>query len=114
VLCVCNLGPPSEDPEDGLEEEVRGEIEAQGLGPCESCFVYQVAPAPVAAGQGPRVFLALSRAPAAAAAVQLLHGRRFGGRRACAYLFEEQRLAAWDLQPREEEVRLAAAMEEAP
>ncbi len=111
VLCVTNLGPPSEDPEDNLEDDVREEVEAQGLGPVESCFLYQVAPAPVPPGHGPRVFLALSRAPAAAAAVQLLHNRRFGGRRACAFLFEEQRLANWALHPTAEEVRLAAGME---
>ncbi len=111
VLCVTNLLDPSEDPDDSLEEDVRDEIVARGLGPVESVFLYQVAPAPAPPGHGPRVFLALSRAAAASEAVALLHGRRFGGRKACAYLFQEQRLVQWDLHPTEEEIRLAKSFE---
>jgi hypothetical protein len=113
VLCVTNLVAPCEDPDDGLEEDVREEVVGTlGLGPALNCFLYQVMPAPAPPGQGPRVILALAHPQAAAAAVQLLHGRRFAGRRACAYLFDEQRLASWDLLPTEEELRLARSMEE--
>lgn len=110
-MAVANLCDPNEEPEDDLEDDVKEEVVRLGFGPLEQHFLYQPSPAPAPPGYGPRVFLAFSRPEAAAGAVAALNGRRFASRVACAFLFPEEKLAAWDLMPGDVEVAVVQRAE---
>lgn len=97
---------------EGLEEEVQEECSKYGA--VEQVLVYVAetmidgatgAAEPVPAAEAVRVFVEFRDAAAAARAVAGLGGRYFAGRELRASLFDEQRMAAFDLAPTPAELR---------